>query len=91
MTKATTLEPPPTIPDRTDAPISNRLAAWNSAAALFTMTLVRQARSRRALVLAALYLLPIAFVVLIRQNDSGWKGPHSGYRPRSPSSSWSST
>lgn len=58
-----------------------RTSALNSAWALFAMTLASQARSRRLLVLALLYALPIGLAVLIRYQGAGFRGPTSGYEP----------
>ena len=52
-----------------------RASVANSIWALFAETVVRQALSRRLIVLAVLYALPIVFAVLMRQNDSGFNGP----------------
>ncbi|MDB5351396.1 MAG: hypothetical protein JWN86_2643 [Planctomycetota bacterium] len=78
MTKAT-LEPARTTNSAT--PEGRQTSVLNSVSALFTMTLARQARSRRLLVLSLLYILPIGFAVLIRHNDAGWRGPTAGYEP----------
>ncbi len=51
-----------------------RTSALNSAWALFAMTLASQARSRRLLVLALLYTLPIGLAVLIRYQGAGFRG-----------------
>ncbi len=55
-----------------------RTSSLNAAFALFTMTLLRQAKSRRLLVLAALYALPVAFASLFRYYDVGWPGTGNG-------------
>jgi len=60
---------------------SARPTTFNSIAALFTNTLARQLWSKRALVFALLYALPIALAVLIQQVGAGFKGPSVGYEP----------
>ena len=77
MTKAT-LDAPASA-SRPRAPA--RTSALNSAWALFAMTLRSQARSRRLLVLALLYALPIGLAVLTRYQGAGFAGPTSGYEP----------
>ena len=59
--------------------IRGRTSSLNAAFALFTMTLLRQVKSRRLLVLAALYGLPIAFAFLFRHYEVGW--PEPGKKP----------
>ena len=80
MTKATTLDAPFT-PEARGPRGAVRTSAFNSAWALFAMTLRAQARSRRLLVLALLYALPIGLVVLIRHQGAGFAGPTAGYEP----------
>lgn len=69
MTKATPLK----------APAEANTSVLNSAWALFTMTVDRQVKSRRCLVLGALFVLPIVLAVMMRYTNSGWNGPTSGY------------
>ncbi len=59
MTKAT-LE----LPLEQKAETIGRTSVLNSIWALFAMTVARQALSRRSLVMAVLYLLPVAFTLL---------------------------
>ena len=75
MTKAMGLEATRSQPEKAGGarPMSRgRTSSLNAAFALFSMTLLRQAKSRRLLVLAALYGLPIAFTLLFRYHDVGW-------------------
>ena len=88
MTKAMGLEATRGGPDHSGGArprIRGRTSSLNSAFALFTMTLMRQVRSRRLLVLAALYGLPIAFTLLFRYYDVGWparmRGQETVYAP----------
>lgn len=78
MTKAMELEVTRAGPEKSAnarPPGRGRTSSLNAAFALFTMTLLRQAKSRRFLVLAALYALPIAFASLFRYYGVGWPAP----------------
>jgi ABC-2 type transport system permease protein len=83
MMKATKLPEKPLHLESDALPIGTqgRTSALNSIIALFTMTVVRQARSRRLLVLALLYILPITLAVVYRQYTLGWRGHALGYSP----------
>ncbi len=88
MTKAMGLEAPRNGPEKPVGarPLGRgRTSSLNSAVALFTMTLMRQAKSRRMLVLGALYALPIAFTLLFRYYGVGWprqmQGQEMHYAP----------
>jgi ABC-2 type transport system permease protein len=82
MTKATTVEDTRARPSGEAEVSSHRMkqtSVINSISALFTMTVVRQAMSRRLLILGVLYVLPIVLVVLMRQNGAGFRSPTAGY------------
>ncbi len=66
---------------KTVDPRSARTSTLNSISALFSATFASQVGSRRLLVLALLYSLPIALAVLIRESGAGWRGPTAGYEP----------
>ncbi len=59
---------------------SARPTTFNSISSLFTNTLARQLWSKRALVFALLYLLPIALAILIREVSPGLHGM-AAYEP----------
>jgi ABC-2 type transport system permease protein len=59
---------------------TGRPTTWNSIAAVFSMTLGRQLGSKRVLLLAVLYALPIALAVLMRYVGAGFRGPND-YEP----------
>lgn len=85
MTKATTLEP---RHGKSDGPPelarsqSGGTSVFNSVWALFTMSLLRQVKSRRLFALGFLYLLPLVFAGLLQYNGAGWRGPTGGYEPK---------
>ena len=84
MTKATTVEDTRSKPSGgAEASLhrGKRTSVANSIWALFTMTLLRQAMSRRILVLGLVFILPISLAVLIRHNGAGWRAPIGNYEP----------
>ena len=56
-------------------------SSLNAIFALFSMTLARQVKSRRIVVLGALYALPIVFAFLFRLYNVGWTRPPEVYAP----------
>lgn len=72
-----------TFGSRTTAagPPSAGTSTLNAIAALFSATFARQMGSKRILLLAALYALPIALAVLMQKIGANNRGPTEGYDP----------